>query len=323
MHAITLNVVICIDEVGMFLGAVKAINTDEGFQVSSPQASDAIVDASSLLEWCACTSNKAQMTSFSQRLVHSLIQCLPDGKELEIGKMWTKFHTLRTSKYFFTLWSKFLAQSIKKGSPIFFQFITRHLFTQLIKKHHPVAHMDMPLEVVENLTYEEKNALRYAAGYVPRNLMSKVKNSGLVNTKSLSLCLVDIMEEDGDIGDESQDWLKAVDRGGLIGISTRMYNFMYAMELVVKSFLKQENLPRDIKNDLVCLIKGNNDVKRHWITLSAEWEPEDSEILFTMILDLWVKMRGFSYASQWMERHKQQTKKTVQKSKGLRKKISK
>ncbi len=310
----------------MFLGAVKAILADKGFKVASPQSSDAVEAASSLLEWSAASDNYAQVASFSQTLVRNLLQCFSHGAKLEVGKMWTNYHSFRSSKNFFVLWSKFLSQSINKGSPIFFQYITHHLFTQLVKEHHPVPPARMHFEAVDRLTYEENNALRYAAGYVPRNLMSKVRNSGLSNKKSLSLCLMDIIEDDsgiGDDGDDSQDWIKAVDRGGLTGVSTKMHTFMYAMELVVKSFLKQEGLPRDIKSDLVCSIIANDNVKCHWATLSAEWEKQESEVLFPMIIDLWVNMRGFSYASEWMERHKQLTKKTTQKSKGLRKKIAK
>ena len=38
-----------------------------------------------------------------------------------------------------------------------------------------------------------------------------------------------------------------------------------------------------------------------------------------MIVDLWVTMRGFSYASAWNEKYKQAKQKTTRKSKGVRK----
>ena len=123
--------------------------------------------------------------------------------------------------------------------------------------------------------------------------------------------------------DESQEWIQAVNRGGLNNITQSMFEFMRAMELVVKGFLKKEDKPRNIKSELMSMIIANEDVRSQWAEVSAEWEPEESRILFTRITDLWVMMRGFSYASAWMEQWKESTKKSVQKSQPLRKKLNK
>ena len=37
------------------------------------------------------------------------------------------------------------------------------------------------------------------------------------------------------------------------------------------------------------------------------------------MIDMWLTIRGFSYASDWKEKLKVQEKKTMQKSKGIRK----
>ena len=49
-------------------------------------------------------------------------------------------------------------------------------------------------------------------------------------------------------------------------------------------------------------------------------ETTHSELL-KCIVDLFVTVCGFSYASAWIEKHKQSEKKSTQRSKGLRKKI--
>ena len=41
-----------------------------------------------------------------------------------------------------------------------------------------------------------------------------------------------------------------------------------------------------------------------------------------MIVNHWVKIRGFSYASAWLEKFKTAQKKTTQKSKGIRKTLT-
>ena len=100
--------------------------------------------------------------------------------------------------------------------------------------------------------------------------------------------MLEVIEEDSAVYDESQDWLKLVDRGGLMHINSKMFQFMSAMELVVKAFLKKEDKPRDVKSEMLNLIEENENVKSCWRAISAEWDPKESEILFTMIIDLWV-----------------------------------
>lgn len=116
------------------------------------------------------------------------------------------------------------------------------------------------------------------------------------------MCLLDIIEEDGMGDDESQDWIKLIDRGGLMHVNSNMFHFMSAMELIVKAFLKKKDKPRDVKSEMVKLIEGSETVQCHWKTVSAEWEPEESEILFTMIVNLWITSQpichGISHSRQ-------------------------
>ena len=113
-------------DVTLLHDAVGAILTDEGFQVPSKRASDAVAAATQLLEWLQTYSNKAAYSLFSSSLVKYLRDCLPPGG-IKRDVMWCNYHTLRTSVKFFLLWDQFLKTSIKTGfDPIFFQFITDH-----------------------------------------------------------------------------------------------------------------------------------------------------------------------------------------------------
>ena len=76
-----------------------------------------------------------------------------------------------------------------------------------------------------------------------------------------------------------------------------------------------------IKEKLTRSITTNEEVLFHWEMACANCEEEESKTLFAMVVDLWVTMRGFAYASSWMELYKQTSKKAVQKSKGLRRKL--
>ena len=208
-------------------------------------------------------ANKVKVSEFSESLVKYLRECLPSGPGLDREKMWSKFHIFRTSKDHFILWNAFLKNSIKKGGPIFLQHITNYIFKQLVKKRVPVATLTTSQQTTystQSLTYDEKNALQYAAGYIPRNLKQKIKRSSYSNKKALQMCLQDVIEEDGMGDDDSQDWVKLVDRGGLMLVTSSMFQFVSAMELVVKGFLEKKEKPINVKNEMLKLIEGNTHV---------------------------------------------------------------
>ena len=58
-----------------------------------------------------------------------------------------------------------------------------------------------------------------------------------------------------------------------------------------------------------------------WETLSTNWGEKESEALLSAIVDHYLTVRGYAYASNWMEKYKNRTKAKVQKSHGLRKNL--
>ena len=131
--------------------------------------------------------------------------------------------------------------------------------------------------------------------------------------------MLDLTDEDR-VADESQDWLQEIDRGGLKHVNSNMYLLMAAMELELQVLLRQAGTQQiKLKEKAIASIQANKDVLLRWSILSADWEAEEEQALFPMIVDLWVTMRGFAFASAWVEKHKKRSKKTSQKSKGIRK----
>ena len=59
------------------------------------------------------------------------------------------------------------------------------------------------------------------------------------------------------------------------------------------------NLDR-ITND----VRDNEDVQFLWSIVSADWEEESAAALLQMIVNHWVKIQVFSYASAWVEKFK-------------------
>ncbi len=305
--------------------AVSAVLEDDGFSLPSELAQKARTTATRVLLWCDDASNLPRLTTFAQELLQLLMECLatqqlPQGAVRE--KMWEAYHKLRTSAVFKSMWVQFLETSAAVGAcPIFYQYVTDRLFKAMIMHHFPVSPEAVNgAEPEIGLTYEEINALRYAAGYVPRALRTKLERGSHPLKEELVLCLYEMTEDDGQEGSsQSEDWINLVDRGGLKHVNSATYMLFAAMELCIRKRLRKSSQPTldHLKEEIL----ADEDVQFHWSILSANWDEEEAEPLLPLIVQQWVTIRGFSYASAWMEKHKQSTKKSVQKTKGIRKQL--
>ena len=76
----------------------------------------------------------------------------------------------------------------------------------------------------ESLSYEERNALYYAAGFIPRAL-SKIQWSNHPRKQDIQLCLAELTDDDV-VTDECQDWVNQLDRGGLNHVGSNMYYYV-------------------------------------------------------------------------------------------------
>jgi len=137
----------------------------------------------------------------------------------------------------------------------------------------------------------------------------------------LILCLQELTEDDG-IADQSQEWLKRRDQGGLKHVNTAMCMLIVAIEIKLQTVIQQqpsEQLKLDQTSTVMTTLNNDKQVQYHWDVVSRHWEPEEAEALLPMITQLWVTMRGYSYASAKVEQRKQAVKKGTQTSKGIRK----
>ena len=100
------------------------------------------------------------------------------------------YHSIRSSDEFCNSWEKFLHESPGcEACPIFYQYVTDKVFKSLISMHYPVAQNEHHTDTtMDNLSYEEANALRYTAGYVCRSVRKKIAGSD-----ELKLCLEELL----------------------------------------------------------------------------------------------------------------------------------
>lgn len=76
------------------------------------------------------------------------------------------------------------------------------------------------------------------------------------------------------------------------------------------------------KETIIHEVVSDDDVGFYW-SLCSVYIP-DEEIsceLLTQIVELWLTIRGFSLAKEWVEKHKWEKKKSTAKTKSLRKKL--
>ena len=136
--------------------------------------------------------------------------------------------------------------------------------------------------------------------------------------KELCLCLREMLDESEDEVTISQQWVTIMERGGLKTINNRTFNFFVAMD---KSYRRRLGMRTEHMLNMSEWLSGDDDVQTEWSDLSEEWEEEEAVLLFKMITELWVTIRGHSTAAAMMETHKIENKQSLQKTKGIRNKV--
>ena len=115
-----------------------------------------------------------------------------------------------------------------------------------------------------------------------------------------------------------EEWTRMLDRGGLWYIKETSYSLFCAIEEETRYCLKI--LSSQCKQEIIRRITSNDDVLFHWTITTADFEINDEEaheVLLEKIVELYITIRGFSYASGWTEKFKKVTKQSTQRSKSL------
>ena len=122
--------------------------------------------------------------------------------------------------------------------------------------------------------------------------------------------------------DESSEWISVIDRGGLKHVTNTTYSMFASMEIELRKHIQSTTGLSEL-NILGAKkqIMESDDVIFYWSMVSSNWEEEVASILLEMVISSYVTIRGHSTASAWLEKFKRESKKSVQKSKGVRKQL--
>ena len=109
--------------------------------------------------------------------------------------------------------------------------------------------------------------------------------------------------------------------GGLKHVSNRVYMLFLSMETELRKHLTPScaHETAGVKDVAIAAVKEDEDVLLQWSMFSGNWGEEEAGVLLHHIVDHWIVIIiGFSFTSAFMESYKQETKKSLQKSKGLK-----
>lgn len=188
---------LAVDSLELLRAAVSLILKDEGFQLPTEPARNAVRSAERLLEWI--DGNKDKATVIASSLICNLDKCFPKSRSPKAARdrMWGNFYKLRSSDDFREFWKKFLSESIgARACPIFYQFVVDQVMDQLVKVRFPIT-IPEAHSTVDKLDSEDLGALRYTAGSVMRSLKKKIEKSAHPMKTEMLLCLAEMIEQSG------------------------------------------------------------------------------------------------------------------------------
>ena len=115
-----------------------------------------------------------------------------------------------------------------------------------------------------------------------------------------------------------------MNRGGLYQCTIEFFDFLCAVEIVVKGMMtrgNEESMKKGFASTAYQKVVTNEDVLFFWSLLCANIENELMDPLLDRIVRSYISLRGHAFAAQWIEHHKQKTKKTVDKSRSFRSRL--
>ena len=106
--------------------------------------------------------------------------------------------------------------------------------------------------------------------------------------------------------------MEMVNRGGLFPINDNSFHLFIEIEKCVRIYLPEHlKKSKSFKDSVHNKIIKNENVQFYWTLLSQDIErPDESLLLLTDIVTLWVTIRGYSIVAAWMEVYKTLKKQT-------------
>ena len=221
------------------LKTIEEVLNGDDFKVGSKQATQAIETARKLLDWTTKEGNMQVFTRFCDKITIQFEKCFKQKRSLRSQEenLLREYHQLRVSASFQDEWETFLMESIhESASPTFFQYVSHRMFRGFIKSMHAVTQTGA--EQTSKITKDEENALRYIAGYVCRKVQAKlVSADSLQHKEEMILFMTELSGDEWNEERGSEEWVNAIDRGGLWHVNDETYNIFCLIEEDIRKYL--------------------------------------------------------------------------------------
>ena len=308
------------------LKALHEVLEDETFQFNSRVAKEAREAAVLLLDWIRKAENQPVVTKFLQQMQSRFEESLQflNPSSINRDRLWQKFFILRSSKQFAATWKGFLSAAQVTPTPTLYQQLTTLMFREQINKKVTTAR-ESSEDTIHPLTDNERNALRYTAGYICRHLRKQLERSNHALKEELVLCLMDLTtQKDPDASNTDEEWTLQVDRGGLWYVKNTTNLLFVAIEEEIRKYLKCLKTGSCHKLTIIKNVVASEEVEFYWIIAQADFDVGDEDtyqILLHKIVELYLTVRGYSYCSNLIEKYKQSTSKGTKRAKAFRREL--
>ena len=144
---------------------------------------------------------------------------------IQCQKLWLNFHSIWSTRLI-SIWTTFLS-SIKENLSSVIQRVNQKLYEGLISRSLPPLSNSSQPQSRSILSEDELNIVRYAAGYVPHELLKKHNKSDSVKSANFAECFIKMAVS----GDETnlllytETWTNLINRGNLFEISDSTFLF--------------------------------------------------------------------------------------------------
>ena len=172
-------------------------------------------------------------------------------------------------------------------------------------------------ETLPPLTNMEINALRYVAGYVCRTLHDRLKSSSVEGKEAMVLYLSDL--NGSDKSGDGEEWINAINRGGLWQVNDDVFQTFMIIEEIVRKELRLEKCIYETKKaQIIEKVLTNKDLLHQWSFCMFDAGEHVSNAILHKVVELYITIRGFAFASSCVELYEQSSKKALSKKKALR-----
>ena len=221
---------------------------------------------------------------FCQALLGDIRSCIADTSssvDAKREKSYKMFYERRISvipKH----WDDFhVALGLEGPDPVWTQTVNRLLFNQeliaSIKRdglleHRPVV---APQHDKASLGTDEENIIRYMAGYIPFKLLKVYKKKDSAEAADVVDFLSGMSQPgpEDDFYSYTQEWTKAISRGGVFEVSNDVFSFFLQLDVAMRKLLLKHLISDEVRD----AVMKDEDVMFQWAMLSCQLSNEISQ----------------------------------------------